>query len=185
MIKSLRKFFNKEEFNPHKVGQNLGVLLVHSSIHEPVNFQPFIERTLNEKEKIDFFVELIIVFIAIADRFAHDNFNEQDRSIIMNEAINKIVYGFKAQEHFGDTEEERASYFETTLSERMKMFESCSSIMGDDKNTLTNKASLHLVNKFSNQPNSNIVLETSKLLTLIVVKLISEPEFKAISEKHK
>ena len=78
MIKLLRKIFNREKIDPREMGKELGVMLVHDLIHEPKNFQPFMMETFDEKERIDFFVELIIIFIAVADRFAHKNFNEKE-----------------------------------------------------------------------------------------------------------
>jgi hypothetical protein len=179
----LLPFFKKDDSQKEKAN-NVGTLLVQVGLHECKTFQQAWSREFDEKTEVALFAEIAIVLISALDRLAFKNLKEPERSKIMNQIVNKVRDSFTVQSYFGDTRQERLTYFENLFANRIPMFASCSSIMGEERDSLLFTGSIHLtemfLDDFPEPQRADAVLETGKSLPTTFLALLTIKDIKSL-----
>jgi hypothetical protein len=179
-------FFRRKP-SPSKIAEDLGPLLVQVGLHECGTFQQVWKRRLDDASQVALFAELTIILVAVADRLAFEKFGDPTRSQLMNRLVDTVRNCFADQSLFGETQQERVVYFERLFAERFQTFATCSSIMGEGRDSLIFTGARHLAETFLEDiPGSHLpeaVLETGKALSESVIALFTTPTFKTLCEK--
>lgn len=172
---------------PEKIANELGPFLVQVAVHECETFQNVWQRNLDDHSQVALFAEVVIILVAVADRLAFDKLGDPVRTQIMNLVVDTIRDSFANQSYFGETTQDRISFFEQLFSNRIQMYSSCSSIMGEGQDSVIFIGARHLVEVFLDDIQEAelpvAVLETGKALSKSVISLLTTPPFKPLSEK--
>jgi len=139
---------------------------------------------MDDKTEVCLFVELGILFLAIADRLAYSTHGDPARSRIMNPAVDTFRNSFARQKHFGVTKQDRAAYFERLFAKRFQQFAGCSSIAGEGQDQLLFTGARHLTETFLRDvppaDHPEWTFETGKVLGECLVTLAQTPSFREL-----
>jgi len=170
---------NQKEF-AQQMAENLGTLLVQVAVHETGTLQTVWKRLLDDKSQVALFSEILVLLVAITDRFAFTKYGDPLRNIMMNAVVTFARNNVANQKHFGTTTPEREQHFERLFADRMGKYGSCSSIMGEGANTLVFTGGSLIAETFLKdipEPQfQNVVFETCKVIsTMLLASMKVEP----------
>jgi hypothetical protein len=120
---SMRLFSRFRKGNkPEKIANELGPFLVQVAVHECETFQNVWQRKLDDHSQVALFAEVVIILVTVADRLAFDKLGDPVRAQIMNPVVDTIRDSFANQSYFGETTQDRISFFEQLFSNRIHMY---------------------------------------------------------------